>query len=316
MQRASAASARQDSPSLGASDGRPLILALPHNETLAQALAGVLGVDSAVVETRQFPDGESYVRLPVPTADCDVVLVCTLDRPDSKLLPLLFAAATARELGARRVGLVAPYLAYMRQDRRFHPGEAVTARGVARLLSDAVDWLITVDPHLHRIHDLSEVYTIPCTVIQAAPLIAAWVARNVPRAVLVGPDEESAQWVQAVAGLAEVPYLVLEKTRHGDRDVAVSPPVVEQWNGHVPVLVDDIVSTARTMSVTVRHLIAAGMRPPICIGVHAIFAGDAEEALRSAGAAQVITCDSVPHVTNCISLVPAIAPVLRRHFGP
>ncbi len=136
-----------------------------------------------------------------------------------------------------------------------------------------------------------------------------------PRAVLVGPDEESAQWVQAVASLAAVPYTILAKTRRGDRDVAVSPPMIEQWSGHVPVLVDDIVSTARTMAVTVRHLISAGLHPPICIGVHAIFAGDAEEALRASGAAQVTTCDSVPHATNGISLLSAITPALRHHLG-
>ena len=80
--------------------------------------------------------------------------------PNEEVLPLLFAAATARELGVPSVGLVSPYLAYMRQDRRFKPGEAVTSREVAKLLSDAVDWLVTVDRHLHRYGSL-EIYRIP-----------------------------------------------------------------------------------------------------------------------------------------------------------
>src|SRR3546814_1718571 len=74
----------------------------------------------------------------------------SLDHPYAKVLPLLFAADTARDLGARRIVLVAPYLAYMRQDIRFHAGEAVTSRTFAAILSRHLDWLVTVDPHLHR----------------------------------------------------------------------------------------------------------------------------------------------------------------------
>jgi ribose-phosphate pyrophosphokinase len=101
-------------------------------------------------------------------------MLCTLDHPNDKLLSLLFAAATARELKASPVGLVCPYLAYMRQDQRFKPGEAVTSRQVAHLLSDAFDWLVTVDPHLHRYSSLAEIYRVPARVIHAAPLVSQW----------------------------------------------------------------------------------------------------------------------------------------------
>src|SRR6185503_12811188 len=122
------------------------------------------------------------------------IILCTLADPDAKFLPLIFAAATARELGAARVGLVAPYLAYMRQDRRFNPGEAVTSRYVAKLISGAFDWLVTVDPHLHRYGALGEIYTIPTRAIHAAPLMSDWIRRNVPDPLIVGPDSESEQW--------------------------------------------------------------------------------------------------------------------------
>jgi phosphoribosylpyrophosphate synthetase len=79
-----------------------------------------------------------------------VVLACSLARPDEKTLPLLFAADAARDLGAAKVLLAAPCLAYLRQDRRFHAGEAVTSRSYAALLSRAFDALVTADPHLHR----------------------------------------------------------------------------------------------------------------------------------------------------------------------
>ena len=178
------------------------------------------------------------------------------------MLPLLFAAATARELGASRVGLVAPYLAYMRQDRRFKPGEAVTSRQVARLLSDAFDWLVTVDPHLHRYSSLADIYSIPTHVVHAAPLIAEWIKANVTNPLIIGPDSESEQWVAAVASDVGAPYSVLEKVRHGDRDVEIRLKDLEQWKGRTPVLVDDIISTGRTMIEAVRLSVFARMAIP------------------------------------------------------
>ena len=292
-----------------------LLLALPGNErltdllerALADAAPNGVGATEPRVERgrftlRRFPDGESYVRVETSVRGRKVALVSTLDRPDDKLLSLLFLAATARDLGATSVGLVAPYLAYMRQDRRFNAGEGVTSAYFASLLSRSFDWLVTVDPHLHRRGSLGEIYSIPTEVVHAAPKVAAWIRASVRRPLLVGPDSESAQWVAAVAELAGAPSIVLEKVRRGDRDVSVEVPDVERWRDHTPVLIDDIISTARTMIETVRHLGNAGLVAPVCVGVHAVFAAGAYDELRAAGAATVVTCNSIPHVSNAIDL--------------
>ena len=286
---------------------RALILAPPGNDRLADALAAGLDLERGAMEIRRFPDGETYVRIDGAVQDREVVLACTLDRPDDKLLPLLFLASTARELGAARVGLVAPYLAYMRQDRRFLEGEAITSTHFARLLSGTVDWLVTVDPHLHRRSSLAEIYSIPTAIVPAAPHVAPWIAVNVERPLLIGPDIESGQWVSAVADAAGAPAIVLEKKRRGDRDVTVSVPDVERWRAHTPVLVDDIISTARTMIETVRHLGRAGLAPPVCVGVHAVFADQAYEDLLRAGAGRVVTCNTIPHASNAIDLAASLA---------
>ena len=199
----------------------PLLVAMPGNEGLAASLAEKLGVEVGHVETRKFPDDETYLRLLANPEGRPVAVVCTLDHPNDKLLSLLFAAATARDLKASSVGLVSPYLAYMRQDRRFKPGEAVTSREVARLLSGAFDWLVTVDPHLHRYDSLGEIYAIPTRVIRAAPLISEWIKKNIANPLIIGPDSESEQWVAAVANDAAAPHSVLEKTRLGDREVVI-----------------------------------------------------------------------------------------------
>ena len=302
-----------------------LLLGMPNNERMTEALAtalnGATGKTSTLVTTRgdftlrTFPDGESYVRIESSISDRDVALVCTLDRPDNKVLPLLFTAATARDLGAASVGLVAPYLAYMRQDRRFVDGEGVTSAYFASLLSRAFDWLVTVDPHLHRRTSLGEIYSIPSEVVHAAPRVAAWIREHVRRPLLVGPDSESTQWVSAVAGAAEAPSIVLDKVRRGDRDVSVSVPDVARWRHHTPVLIDDIVSTARTMIATIAHLRQAGLAAPVCISVHAVFAADAYDQLLSAGAARVVSCDTIPHASNAIALAAELASAVRSVSG-
>jgi ribose-phosphate pyrophosphokinase len=294
---------------------KPLLALLPGNESLGAGLAGRLGADVAELEIRSFPDEETYLRWRTSPTGRDVVLVCTLDRPDGKVLPLLFAAAAARDLGAASVGLVCPYLGYMRQDRRFRPGEAVTSGHFAAVLCAHCDWLVTVDPHLHRHGSLSDIYSVPATAVQAAPLIAEWIARSIERPVLIGPDEESEQWVAAVARRIDAPHTVLRKTRHGDRDVEVSVPDLERWHAHAPVLVDDIVSTGRTMIATLHHLAERGTPPPTCIAVHGIFAGTAYRDLLDAGAGRVATCNTIPHASNAIDVTGALADAIAQRVS-
>jgi len=289
-----------------------LILTLPHSASLAAQLGVLTGLPLGVVESRQFPDGETYLRIDADCAAKQIVIVCTLDRPNDKLLPLLFLADAARRLGAGRVGLVAPYLAYLRQDRPFQTGEAITSQTFAGVLSRSVNWLVTVDPHLHRYRALDQIYAVPNRVVHAAPAMAEWIATHVDRPLLVGPDEESKQWVADVSSRAGAPYIVLKKTRRGDRAVDVSMPDVGAYRTETPVVVDDIVSSAQTMVAAVRQLVAASLRAPICVGVHALFSAQAEDALRLAGAAQIVTTTSIPHATNAIDIMPLLVPSIRE----
>ena len=291
---------------------RPLLFSVPGNETLSAALARELDAESGAVEIRRFPDGESYVRILSQVTGRECLLVATLDRPDEKILPLLFLALTAWELGAARVTLIAPYLAYMRQDRRFQPGESVTSACFARFLSGWIDGLVTVDPHLHRRGSLEEIYTVPCTTLHAAPLISHWIREEVENPLLVGPDVESEQWVSEVAREASAPWVVLKKERLGDRNVRISVPELDRWLDRTPVLVDDIISTARTMIETVGHLVRAGLRPAVCVGVHAVFAGSAFADLRAAGAGRIVTCNTIPHDSNGIDVCPLLVGALRK----
>ena len=279
---------------------------MPGNETMARALAARGAAELGALETRRFPDGETYVRIASDVKGKDVDLVCTLARPDEQVLTLIFAANTARELGARSVNLIAPYLAYMRQDKRFRDGEAISSIHFARLISQTFDSLVTVDPHLHRRRDLSEIFTIPSRVRHAAPLLADWIADNVDRPLVIGPDVESEQWVAAVAVKAGAPHLVSSKHRLGDRRVEVVVPDVSQFRGLRPVLIDDIVSSGRTMIETARQLAARGMDKPICLAVHALFADDSYAQLLELSE-RVVSTDTVAHPSNGVSVVDLLA---------
>jgi ribose-phosphate pyrophosphokinase len=289
-----------------------VLIAVPGSEASAERLGAQLGLEVIVPEIRQFPDGELYVRLDRGALDGDAVIVGNLH--GDNFLRIAFLAGTARDLGAARVGLVAPYLAYMRQDSRFKPGEGVTAAYFARLVSSTVDWLVTVDPHLHRYDSLDGIYSIPTTIARAAPAIARWVASEVSHPVLVGPDSESAQWVSAVAAQCDAPYLILEKTRRGDRDVSITAPD-GPWNGHTPVVVDDIVSTGRTMLEATRQLRAAGSAAPLCIAIHAVFADAVHDELVAAGARGIVTCDTIPHASNRICIAELLADAVRARLA-
>lgn len=287
------------------------VLALPGNEALADALAARIKGERGNVLVRRFPDGETFVRVEPEVKGNTVIIAATLFQPDSVVMPLFFLASTLRELGAVRIILVTPYLAYMRQDKPFHAGEGTTARHFAHWLSGFLDGLITVDPHLHRIHALGDVYRIPAINVASAPAISAWLREHHPNAVLIGPDGESEQWVSEVARDAGCPFTVLEKTRRGDRDVSVSVPHIERWKNHTPVLLDDIISTGHTMAAAAEHLRSAGMPPPVCIGVHAVFADNAFATLQQADIGQLVTCNTITHPSNGIDLHPLLADALQ-----
>ena len=291
----------------------PLLLSLPQESQLALQLAQVLKMEFGQYKIHHFPDRETYIRIVSSCQGRDVIIVCSLDQPDDKLIPLLFLAQTAKDLGATDIGLVAPYLAYMRKNRQFKEGEGVTSRYFAEILSKHFNWLVTVDPHLHRYSSLNE-YEIPSSIVHAAQAVSRWVKNNIDRPVLVGSDSESEQWVAVVASRIGAPHIVLSKTRRGDREVEISVPDVEEFQHHTPVLVDDIISSVHTMIETVRLLKKAGMPAPVCIGVHGIFAENAELKLLEAGAAYVFTCNTIENSSNAVDLTSDIAKAIQSHL--
>jgi len=287
-----------------------LVLGFPEYAAPAQRLAKSLSCDYEQVEIHRFPDGESKVRLPA-TLPRHVIVCRSLDHPNDKLIELLLTAETSRAAGVQQLTLVAPYLCYMRQDMAFHDGEAVSQRIIGRWLAELFDTVITVDPHLHRVSQLNEVLPARRSVtLSAGPLLAAFLHQRIGKAILVGPDNESRQWVAQIAERAGMEYLVAEKQRFSDKDVHIKVPSRDLHDRPV-VIVDDVASTARTLAVTAQQLRGAGATEIHCCITHAIFAEDAEAVLRSAGISHIWSTDSILHSSNTIELCGILATAVR-----
>jgi ribose-phosphate pyrophosphokinase len=287
-----------------------LLLAFDDEAALASRLAQALSCEWATVEQHSFPDGETRLRLP-PLLPATVVLLRGLQQPNTKLTELMLAAAGARELGAVHLTLVSPYLAYMRQDMAFTPGEVVSQRHLGRALAAWFDAVITVDPHLHRVATMDEV--VPGRrgiALTAAPLLGAYVAHHVPGALLLGPDEEAGQWVRLAAQAHGLDHAVCRKQRHGDHDVDVALPSAPVA-GRAVVLLDDVASTGRTLMAAARGALAAGAASVDAAVTHALFVGDALADLHQAGVRHVWSTDCVPHASNVVSVVPLFCAALN-----
>lgn len=286
-----------------------IFFSMPGNEQMTADLAALTSSEVGELEVRRFPDGETYVRVLSDVKGKNLFVVCTLARPDPQFLALAFAAAELRQLGATHITLIAPYLAYMRQDRIFHPGEALTSRTFAELLQRHFDRLVTVDPHLHRHASLGEVYDIPSIVVGAGALFARWVTAHAQKPVVIGPDSESAQWVEPIAAEAGAPWTVFEKRRRGDRDVQISTPNLRPFRDRTPVLVDDIVSSGRTMKQAMRVLRDLDFRPAYCLAIHALCTRRTANAI-SARSAAFLTSNTIPNAEAVFDVAPLIAEAL------
>jgi len=281
-----------------------------QTRALAAASGGALP-SLHMAETHRFPDGEVRVRLDLEGRGNKRAVICrSLDQPDSKLIEILFASAALRDQGVEKIVLVAPYLAYMRQDTAFRPGEAVSQKVLAGLLEGAFDGLITVDPHLHRVPRLEEVFPRMETSCLSAALALADLLRkeNVSAdTLLLGPDEESIHQVGAVAAAAGLRATTALKERIGDRQVVVSLPDPGLFKDRPVILVDDVISTGETLIACAQAALAAGAKSVDAYGVHALYPPQTAKAFAAAGIGAVKSCDGVPHPSNAVSLAPLLA---------
>lgn len=290
-----------------------LLLHFADEQSAAERLSKACGLPLAAIASHRFPDEELKLTLPGAAVDPPpdtLVIYRGLDRPNEKLVELLLVARHARQLGTRRLLLVAPYLGYMRQDIAFQPGEIVSQKIIGGFLAELFDGVITVDPHLHRISRLQEAVPLAqALALSAAPALAELVTRRRQRPLLIGPDAESAQWVESAAQSQGLDCAVCSKVRHGDTRVEIALPDIDVREREV-VLLDDVASSGRTVAAAARLLLAAGARSVDVAVTHALFAGDALQVMTAAGVGEVWSTDCIAHPSNAVPMAPLLAQAL------
>ena len=290
-----------------------IITTCGNSVPIAKRLSAALHAPYSPLTISSFPDGDIYLKYNTAVKGQKVILVHSFQpHSNQSLFNLIFAAETAKDLGAAKVILVAPYLAYMRQDTRFHPGEAISSRIMAKHLNSCFDKIITIDPHLHRYRSLKDIFTIPTVKLTANTLIAEYIQKHFINEIIIGPDGESFQWAEEIARHIHIQATVLKKTRFSSRQVQVKMVKPISIQGKNVIIVDDIISTGHTIAEAAKQARKMGAKSITAIGVHGLLVENAMKKLRQAGVTTVITTNCIEHPTNKIDVMPLLLKELRK----
>lgn len=283
------------------------VFAFPEVEEEAGRLAKKLDVPLGLIDLHYFPDGESRVTVPF-SADA-AFLYQPLNDANLKMFPVIQALSALKARDGAAITFVCPYLPYMRQDKVFRDGQALSQKVFAKVISPWVDTLITVEPHLHRSRSMDTVFPeIKGIALSGGEIMAGYFRRKrvAKNTLVLGPDEEAWHTAKPFAEALELDWATAVKKRKGDRDVEVDIEG-KDLKGRPVIIVDDVISSGMTVFQAAKKAYSLGAGVVEVAVVHALAKPQTLEALRQAGVAWVISTDSVPHETNKIPLAPALA---------
>ncbi|MEB3788684.1 MAG: ribose-phosphate pyrophosphokinase [Desulfurococcales archaeon] len=288
----------------------------PGSREFAESLAKVLGMETVHARYKVFPDGESYVRIEKDGLD-SAIIVQTMSKPqNSALVEAMFLADAAKGLGARRIVLIAPYMAYARQDKRFLHGEPVSIAVVLRALYySGYRELYTVE--IHKEEALS---AFPGKAVSVYPYeyMIEKIGINGDY-VLLAPDVGALRRVERLAKKigAQYDYLIKKRDRVTG-EIIVEPKHLKVKEKKV-VIVDDIISTGGTVSKATKLLLDQGAVEVYVMVAHALLAGNALERLEKAGVSKVYATNSLPPkdagLVEYIDIAPLLAEEISKELG-
>lgn len=287
-----------------------IVVAGPASPKLGRRIANLLKCDLASLEWKRFPDGESYIRLPVDLKGESVVVVQSTSPPqDKRLMELFFILDLVNELGASEVTVVIPYLAYMRQDKRFRDGEVISVRVVSKLIENFnVDRIVLVDVHSRLVLDY---FNVDVVEVSAMPLIGSYFSSiDLSNPFVLAPDRKALNLAEKVAEKIDCEFDFLEKRR--DRVTGEVKTYFKKMNvdGRDVIIVDDIISTGGTIANAAEMVKGLGARRIYAACTHALLVKDALMKLSSAGIFEIIGTDTIESNVSKVSVAPAIVSVL------
>ena len=295
---------------------------------VATSLAPLIGMQYIELESRKFPDGEGYVRVPSDAIDAvrsEPVVLVSNTYPDSGIVNtvlLLEAIAEVRrgnlsnlkgeepqnmeDVGSG-VYLAIPYYGYSRQDKRFSKGEAVSARVIADILARGCDGIAILDLHEPAVLKDMEV---PIEFVSSMPEIAELLQTEISPDFVLSPDKGAIARATEVAGLIGCDFSYLEKTRIDAHTIEHTPKDLDV-DGKVVAIVDDMISTGGTICRASDALRRQGATEVHAACTHGLFTGGAILRL-SNHVDGVHSTDSLPNPRAVVSAAPALARGLKR----
>ncbi|XRO77304.1 ribose-phosphate diphosphokinase [Methanocaldococcus sp. 10A] len=283
-----------------------IIVSGSQSQNLAFKVAKILNTKLTRVEYKRFPDNEIYVRVVDEINDDEAVIINTQKNQNDAIVETILLCDALRDEGVKKITLVAPYLAYARQDKKFNPGEAISIRALAKIYSNIVDKLITINPHETHIKDF---FTIPFVYGDAVPKLAEYVKDKLENPIVLAPDKGALEFAKTASEILNAEYDYLEKTRLSPTEIQIAPKTLDV-NGRDVLIVDDIISTGGTMATAVKLLKEQGAKKIIAACVHPVLIGDALNKLYSAGVEEVVGTDTYLSEVSKVNVAEVIVDLL------
>jgi ribose-phosphate pyrophosphokinase len=275
---------------------------------LAWDVAKSYGCDVGKSEIKRFPDGETYVKIASKVSG-DACAVVQSVRSNDDLVELILMLDALLDGNAHQVHAVMPYLAYMRQDKRFTDGEALSAKTVLKTLHEFADSLTTINCHFLNEGGEAVYNHVNFMNLDAIPLLAAKIAEQADNPLIIAPDKGSLGYAKAAARLLDCEFNHLSKTRLSGTEVVMKPKELDV-KGMDVIILDDIISTGGTIVEAVK--IIRGWHPKtISVGcVHGLFLNGVEPF--SGAVDRLISTNTLDNPAAKVSVAGLIAKDLKR----
>lgn len=285
-----------------------LIASFPDTAEIGKKVAEALKADYSEIDVSRFPDSEFNINLRKNPKDKTVVIVSSLGHgANEEIVETVLAGGIAKDYNAKEIVLVATYFPYLRQDKRFEVYGSLSSKHILRIF-DSFDKIIVVDPHLHRVKKMPDFY-YKAESISAKMLIADYIKKRFKDNFdIIGPDSESEQWSKTIADALGKKVVILDKTRFSGTKIK-QKDFKDSLRDNV-IIIDDIISTGRTIAGALSLAKKHGAKNLYCIGIHGLLVDGADKLITKN--AELITTNTVPNEYSKIDVSPIIIEKLRK----